>query len=109
RSARCVVSRRPGMAERQGKPSGSWTVWIGAILVLAIALKVAIGLRGTFDVFLDDETIYLDGAHHLGKRLLPLAESSPLYPMWYRALGVFEPDPLKAYFLNWFVLTTSLP
>lgn len=86
-----------------------WVSYAALLLVLALALKVTIGLHGTFDVYFDDETIYLDGARHLGERSLPLAESSPLYPMWYRLLGVFEPDPLKLYFLNWFVLTASLP
>ncbi|MBX3225241.1 MAG: hypothetical protein KF795_32350 [Labilithrix sp.] len=87
----------------------SWPTWLAAIAVVALALKVTIGLDGTFDVFFDDEAIYLDGARHLGDRFLPLAESSPLYPLWYRALGLFQPDPLKLYFLGWFVLTAALP
>ncbi len=91
------------------KLTESWPSFAVAFAVAAIALKVTIGLQGTFDVYFDDETIYLDAAKHLGKRFLPLAESSPLYPMWYRALNVFEPDPLKLYFLDWFVLTASLP
>ena len=97
------------MARRSDATFSAWPARLAAIAVVGLALKVAIGLDGTFDVFLDDETIYLDGARHLGERFLPLAESSPLYPMWYRALGVFQPDPLKLYFLGWFVLTAASP
>jgi len=97
------------MTRLKRKLTESWPSLLMLVIVAAVALKVTIGLHGTFDVYFDDETIYLDGAKFLGKRFLPLAESSPLYPMWYRALNVFEPDPLKLYFLNWFVLTASLP
>lgn len=78
-------------------------------LVVLVTLKTTLGVLGTFDVGLDDETLYLEGAHWLGKRFLPLAEASPLYPAWYRVLSVFEPDPLEVYFLNWLVLTASMP
>lgn len=97
------------MARRTDAIGSAWPSRLAAIAVVGLALKVAIGLDGTFDVYFDDETIYLDGARHLGERFLPLAESSPLYPMWYRALGVFQPDPLKLYFLGWFALTAASP
>lgn len=77
--------------------------------MVLVSLKTTDGLRGTFDVGLDDETVYLDGARYLGIHVLPIAESSPLYPAWYRLLSVFQPDRLQLYFLNWFVLTAALP
>lgn len=83
--------------------------WLVPVLVILLTLKVTHGVLGTFDVWFDDETIYLDAAHHTGQRYLPLADSSPLYPLWYRALSTVEPDLLRLYFLNWFVLTAALP
>jgi len=79
------------------------------LLVALVSLKTTHGLLGTFDLGLDDETVYLDGARWLGVHHLPIAESSPLYPMWYRLLSFVEPDRLRLYFLNWYVLTASLP
>ncbi len=86
-----------------------WLETVVFVLVALVAIKTTDGLRGTFDVGLDDETVYLDGARYLGVHTLPIAESSPLYPAWYRLLSVFEPDRLRLYFLNWFVLTAALP
>ncbi len=88
---------------------GTWARWLVPVLVLLLTLKTTWGLLGTFDVSFDDETIYLEAAHWAGKRFLPLADSSPLYPLWYRALSIIEPDTVRLYFLNWFVLTASLP
>ena len=88
---------------------GGWARWFVPACVLLLTLKTTWGALGTFDIGFDDETIYLEAAHWAGKRFLPLADSSPLYPLWYRALSVVEPDPVRLYFLNWFVLTASLP
>ncbi|MBX3210775.1 MAG: hypothetical protein KF850_01945 [Labilithrix sp.] len=88
---------------------GAWARWLVPALVLLVTLKTTWGLLGTFDLGFDDETIYLEAAHWAGKRFLPLADSSPLYPLWYRALSFVEPDPIRLYFLNWFVLTAALP
>lgn len=88
---------------------GAWARWLVAALVLLLTWKTTWGVLGTFDLGFDDETIYLEAAHWAGKRFLPLADSSPLYPLWYRALSYVEPDPVRLYFLNWFVLTAALP
>ena len=98
------LTRALGVVQRIPNPR-----LLAPLLVVAYTLKTTLGILGTFDVGLDDETIYLDGARYLGIHFLPLAESSPLYPRWYRLLTIFEPDPLHLYFLNWLVLTTSLP
>jgi hypothetical protein len=94
-------------ARRFLRDRGAATIALG--LVLGFALKVTFGLRGTFDLYFDDETIYLDAAKHLHTHFLPLAESSPLYPQWYKVLGLFERDPIELYFLSWFLLTAGLP
>jgi hypothetical protein len=86
-----------------------WTEIAAVVLVVLISLKATYGLLGTFDLYLDDESMYLEGARVLGNKWLPLATSSPLYPMWYRVVALFEPDRLNLYFANWFVLTGSLP
>ncbi|MBX3204653.1 MAG: hypothetical protein KF764_06260 [Labilithrix sp.] len=88
---------------------GAWARWLVPALVLLLTSKTTWGLLGTFDLGFDDETIYLEAAHWAGKRFLPLADSSPLYPLWYRALSFVEPDPVRLYLLNWFVLTAALP
>lgn len=88
---------------------GGWARWFVPALLLLLTIKTTWGVLGTFDIGFDDETIYLEAAHWAGKRFLPLADSSPLYPLWYRGLSFFEPDPVRLYFLNWLVLTTSLP
>ncbi|MBX3229818.1 MAG: hypothetical protein KIT84_05745 [Labilithrix sp.] len=92
----------------RGGPSNPARVVV-PVLVFLVALKTAAGLAGTIDVELDDETIYLDAAHHLRDRYLPLAESSPLYPAWYRVLSLAAREPLSLYYLNWFVLALALP
>ncbi len=97
------------MNQRDNKDRRTWVSWLVCVLVVLLTLKTTYGVLGTFDVGLDDETLYLEGAHWLGKRFLPLAESAPLYPAWYRLLSVFQPDMLRAYFVNWFILTASMP
>ncbi len=87
----------------------AWAQWVVPALVVLLTLKTTWGVLGTFDIGFDDETIYLEAAHWAGKRFLPLADSSPLYPLWYRALSWFEPDPVRLYFVNWFILTAALP
>ncbi len=94
-------------ARRVAREHGAAAVALA--LVVGFALKVTLGLRGTFDLYFDDETIYLDAAKHLHTHFLPLAESSPLYPQWYKLLGLFERDPLELYFSSWLVLTATLP
>jgi hypothetical protein len=97
------------MASEKMRSRGAWARWLVPALVVLLTLKTTWGVLGTFDVGFDDETIYLEAAHWAGKRWLPLADSSPLYPLFYRLLSFFEPDPVRLYFLNWFVLTASLP
>lgn len=77
------------------------------LLVFGISLKTVVGMQGTFDIGLDDETIYLEA--FLGRHPMELAESSPLYAMWYRLLSLYEPDRVRLYDLNWSVLALSSP
>lgn len=84
-----------------------WTDAVVAVLVALVSLKAVQGMLGTFDVILDDETLYLDQRHP--GRFVPAPEGSPLYPFWYRLLALFEPDSLRLYFLNWYVLSLALP
>jgi hypothetical protein len=98
---------RPRQARTAATPR--WIELAVFLLVSLVSLKATHGLLGTFDVGLDDESVYLDGARYLGIHSLPIAESSPLYPMWYRLLSVFEPDRLHLYFTNWYLLTAGLP
>lgn len=94
---------------RWADTSPRWARWVVPVILFLITWKMTYGVFRTFDVGFDDETVYLDAAHFAGKRYLPLADSSPLYPLWYRLLSVFQPDLLKLYFLNWLLLTASLP
>jgi hypothetical protein len=68
-----------------------------SILVVLLALKTTHGVLGTVDLTFDDETIYLEAARWAGKRFLPLADSSPLYPLWSRARSTLQPDPVCLY------------
>ena len=88
----------------------AWARWAVPLLVLLATIKTTQGLYGTFDVWFDDETAYLEaGTRHVLPGYLPLADSSPLYPLWYRFLHVFVADPISLYFVNWYVLNLALP
>lgn len=88
----------------------AWARWAVPVLVLLATIKTTQGLYGTFDVWFDDETAYLEAAvRHVEPGYLPLADSSPLYPLWYKFLHLFVADPLTLYFVNWYVLNLSLP
>jgi hypothetical protein len=72
--------------------------------------KTLNSLLGTFDIYLDDESLYLEYAlRHVADDLAPLPLSSPLYPAWYKLLHVFQPDPIKLYFFDWYLLDFTLP
>ncbi len=85
-----------------------WTDPLLTLFVAVASAKITHGQLGRMKVKLGDETLYLaaglhpDAAH-------PIAQSSPLYGLWYRALSVFEPEPHRLYLLNWFLLTATLP
>jgi len=87
-----------------------WPELVVTALVLALVLKTTIGALGAADLSFDDETLYLDASRpEAAGRWLPLADSSPLYPLWYRALSAFAPDPVNLDYFNWLTLTAALP
>src|ERR1700752_1941019 len=82
-------------------------VFIVSALLIA-GWKYISGIRGIVDISLDDETVYLTQGIGFLHFALPLADSAPLYAMWYSLLARVSPDSVALYYLN-FRMVTVLP
>lgn len=79
------------------------------IALLLAGYKYTFGLERVIDIGLYDESYYLLGGVNLLKDGLPYAEGAPLYTVWYFVGSLWQPDRIQLYFLNYKVLTLSLP
>ena len=84
---------------------------VGALAVVAIAVKVVAGVGAVRETLFNDESIYLaSGVRMLvpgypnDARGLPSGSFGPLYSCWYFVLHLFEHDLTRLYFLNWSLL-----
>ncbi len=71
--------------------------------------KYTSGIRGIVDIGLDDETVYLTQGIDFLRFTLPLADSAPLYAVWYSLLARVSPDAVALYFLNYRMVTVLPP
>lgn len=81
-------------------------IMIGLLLA---GYKYTFGLEHLIDIGLYDESYYLLSGVNLLKDGLPYSEGAPFYTVWYFIGSLWQPDRIQLYFLNYKVLTLSLP
>jgi hypothetical protein len=79
----------------------------GALLVAG--WKYTSGFHAIVDIGLDDETVYLTQGIDFLHFALPLADSAPLYAVWYSLLARVSPDAVALYYLNYRMMTIIPP
>lgn len=79
------------------------------VFILIAGLKFSLALESAIDIGLYDESNYLYMGVNIAKQGLPGPEGAPLYALWYFLLSNLQPDRLKLYYLNYQILTISLP
>ncbi len=78
-------------------------------ILLIAGWKLTVALEYFMDIVWNDESaIYLQGIHIL-KNGIPSAEWAPFYSLWYYIISLFQPDVLKAYYLNYVIITIIFP
>ena len=82
---------------------------IAVAFILIAGLKLTFALESAIDIGLFDESNYLYMGANIGNQGLPGPEGAPLYALWYFLLSKLQPDRLKLYYLNYQILTISLP
>ena len=87
-----------------------WSATEGALVALLVLLawKVTYDIASVRDVAYGDEASWLMMAALIPEQGLPHAESCPLYCLWYRALALVQPDPVRLYYLSWQLLVGLL-
>ena len=90
------------------RPMLNRTDVIVLLLLLLAGLKYTFGITHVLDVALYDESGYLHAGTSLRAVGWPAPEYAPLYALWYHALSLVQPDPVRLYYLN-YALTTVLP
>ena len=73
-------------------------VIVGALLIAG--WKYTSGIRGTLDIALWDETIYLTQGIGFLHFALPPPGGAPLYSIWYSLLARASSDSIALYYLN---------
>ncbi len=81
---------------------------VALISLLVCALIYTWGLYEHFDVWLYDESAYLNNGLNL-LSALPSGENAPLYAVWYFLLSLIQPDLVALYYLNLRILSVLLP
>jgi len=76
--------------------------------LLAASIKFTFSIENIKDIFMCDESYYLNSGVILKEHGLPDASYGPLYALWYYVLSLFEKDNLQLYFLNYKVLVSSV-
>ena len=83
------------------------------ILLLVAGFKYTYGLESVLDVYLYDESNYLNSGVMLLRDGLPNPQLdvlfAPLYSLWYFFLSLLQPDRIELYYLNYKVITILLP
>ena len=77
-------------------------------LLVLLSCKVTYDIAAVRDVAYGDEASWLMLATAIPEQGLPHAESCPLYCLWYRALALVQPDPVRLYYLSWQFLVGML-
>lgn len=79
--------------------------YIILVLLVAAGFKFTQSLNSSIDIYLFDESSYLDAGYNLFTNGFPAAENGPLYALWYKILSLIEPNKISLYFLNYKVTT----
>jgi hypothetical protein len=77
-------------------------------LLALLTWKVTYDIASARDVAYGDEASWLLVAAQIPEQGLPHAQYCPLYCLWYRALALVQPDPVRLYYLSWQLLVGLL-
>ena len=79
------------------------------ILIFVSALTYMSNIREVMDLTLYDEASQLRDGLNIRRNILPSAQASPIYSIWYAFLSFFIPNTIDIYYVNWLFLTIALP
>jgi hypothetical protein len=85
---------------------------LGAICMAALlgaGVKLTLDLQSFMDLDFRDETFYLTNGVRLATGGVPSPENAPMYAVWYFLLSLIRHDPLKLYYLNYKIITVTIP
>ena len=78
-------------------------------LLLISSLIYMSNIKEVMDLTLYDEASQLKDGLNIKQNILPSAQASPIYSLWYTFISFFINNPIDIYYFNWHFLTIALP